>query len=452
MDPALPAFDLEITQAQRYVLALTKICSASLSLMASSVIVYKVYLRYHELKKRSTSCVQSGSLRSNRKHDITTYHRMLVGISILDIMYSFWSALGVISVPPSSGDVFAHGTIATCSTQAFFIQLMPSIVLYMAALNTYFMLKIRYNVSDAVIAQHYEFWFHAIPIVVWLVIGTAGLSLKIFGPLGYPEMGCWVGDYPYGCAFTDTCTRGYKVYEYLNWYAWATCFIWLFFSVFVVVVNSILIFTAIRKQEQRNAKYLSALLQGTAPSTSNLTLPSLSNMSHSQGSLKINENDIVINTSPTRNDERPESTAPENSIVADAESGNGTPIATEDALFRNPSHRDGGPSPNQDVVVARKMKQSRTAAVQSSLYCGSAFFTTFWWFLIWLIGNFWVLGISSVTTHTFVFLAMMVNIVLPSQGIFNLFIFVRLQYLQLRSNHQDWSRWRCMKQCMFSVA
>jgi hypothetical protein len=246
-----------------------------------------------------------------------------------------------------------------------------------------------------------------------------------------------------------------RFYRYLNWYAWATCFIWLFFSVVVVVVNSILIYTAIRKQEQRNAKYLGALLQGTgaAPSTSNLTLPSLSNMFHSQGSLKINENEIIINTScPTRNDVRPESTAPVNTIVADAESGNSTPIATEDALFRNPHHHGGGPSLNQDVVVARKMKQSRTAAVQSSLYCGSAFFTTFWWFLIWLIGNFWVLGISSVTTRTFVFLAMMVTIVLPSQGIFNLFIFVRLQYLQPRSNHQDWSRWRCMKQCMFSAA
>jgi hypothetical protein len=97
-------------------------------------------------------------------------------------------------------------------------------------------------------------------------------------------------------------------------------------------------------------------------------------MFHSQGSLKINENEIVINTSPTKNDERPNSTAPVNTIVADAESGNSTPIATEDALFRNPSHHHGGgPSPNQDVVARRKMKQSRTAAVQSSLYCGSAF-------------------------------------------------------------------------------
>jgi hypothetical protein len=87
---------------------------------ANSSNMYKVYLRYQEFKKRSTSCVHSGSIRSNAKHDkITTYHQMLVGVSILDIMYSFWAASGVISVPSTSGDVLAHGTIATCSTQIF---------------------------------------------------------------------------------------------------------------------------------------------------------------------------------------------------------------------------------------------------------------------------------------------------------------------------------------------
>jgi hypothetical protein len=100
---------------------------------------------YQEHKKKSSSYVQSGSFRSS----FHSGYRM----------YSFWSALGVILVPSSSGDLFAHGTIATCSTQACFIQLLPSIVLYMAALNTYFMLKIRYNVSDAAITQQYEIWF-----------------------------------------------------------------------------------------------------------------------------------------------------------------------------------------------------------------------------------------------------------------------------------------------------
>jgi hypothetical protein len=277
-----------------------------------------------------------------------------------------------------------------------------------------------------------KFWFHAIPLAVWLIFGSIGLLLKVFGPIGFPEMGCWVGDYPYGCAFTDTCTRGYKFYDYVNWYGWMFCIIWLFLSFIVILVNSILIYTAIRTQEQRNAKYLSELLRGSCNATSVI--------------------DHMMNNN--RELERPESAPPVNIevVVADTESSdhhNHIQITPEDYLFqgRSNDHTTGSPSHHSNVVVARrKMKQSRTAAVQSSLYCGSALFTAVWIFLIWLSGYL------VVPARVYFFLAWMVNIVLPSQGIFNLFIFVRLQYLQLRSNHQDWNRWRCMKQCMFSAA
>jgi hypothetical protein len=391
--------------------------------------------------------VHSGSIRSNAKHDnITTYHRMLVGVSILDIMYSFWAALAVISVPSSSGDVFAHGTIATCSTQAFFLQLIPSIVLYMAALNTYFMLKIRYNVSDAVITQHYEIWFHVIPIAIWLIFGTLGLSLKIFGPIGLPEIGCWLGSYPYGCVFTDTCTRGYKLHQYLDWYAWTFCFIWLFLSFNVILVNSILIYTAIRKQEQRNSKYLGDLLkgQGTTTFTKNMILQPSSNVLKSQGFLESKENDIAIAIVPINDQEQHHSAAPLDTVAPDGENFEHTPIATEGALFQD-RNNDGCPSAKH-VVVAQKIKQSRTAAVQSSLYCGSALFTAVWLFLLWLSGKL------LVRARVYFFFGVMASIVVPSQGIFNLFIFVRLQYLQLRATNQDWNRWRCVKQCLFSAA
>jgi hypothetical protein len=440
-----------VTQPQRYVLAISKICSATLSLISSCLIIYKVFLRYQEHKKRSTSCVRRGSIRSNAKHDeITTYHRMLVGVSILDIMYSFWAASGIISVPSASGDVFARGTIATCSTQAFFVQLVPSIVLYMAALNTYFMLKIRYNVSDAVITKHYEIWFHAIPIAVWLFFGTLGLSLKIFGPIGLPEFGCWLGSYPYGCAFTDTCTRGYQLSQYLDWYAWTFVFMWFFLSFIVILVNSILIFTAIRKQEQRNAKYLGDLLQGpgTTTFTNNTILQPSSFVLKSQGSIKSRENDIAIAVLPMDDHERPNSEAPVDTVVPDAErcdhTVTHTPIMSEDAPFQG-RNNDGYPSAEY-IVVAQKLKQSRTAAVQSSLFCGLALFTAVWLFLIWLFRKFMVL------IRVYFFMALLVNIVLPSQGIFNLFIFVRLQYLKLRATNQDWNRLRCIKQCLFSAA
>jgi hypothetical protein len=301
------------------------------------------------------------------------------------------------------------------------------------------------------ITQHYEFWFHVIPIAGWLLFGTLGFLLKIFGPIGLPELGCWIGSHSYGCVNTDTCTRGYKLNQRLDWYAWTFFFIWLFLSFIVILVNSILIFTAIRKQEQRNAKYLGDLLQG--PGTTTITNKTIVQPSSfvlkSQGSLKNRENnDIAISVLPLDDHARPNAAAPVDTVVPDAERCDHmvthTPIMSEDALFQG-RNNVGCPSANH-IMVAEKRKQSRTAAVQSSLYCGSALFTAVWLFLIWLWAKF------MLQVRVYFFLALMGSIVGPSQGMFNLFIFVRLHYLQLRATNQDWNRRRCIKQCLFSVA
>jgi hypothetical protein len=396
-----------------------------------------VYLRYCA-QKASTSGVRSGSLRSNPKKEITTYHRILVGVSILDIMYSFWAALSVLPVPSSSGGVFAHGTVATCSTQAFFVQLTTPIVMYMAALNTYFMLKIRYNVSDAVITRYYEVWFHAIPIVVWLIFGTIGLSLKIFGPVGLPELGCWLGSYPVGCAFTNTCTRGYKFAPYVDWYAWIFSYVWLFLSIIIVFVNTILIYTAIRKQEQRNAKYLGAMLQDQrTSSTTNFMMQSSSIVFKLKDSFKISKKSAEVDTVSHTNEEISESA--EEVDTPDGKDDIDMPTVPDNTMLQL---RDNDVPGN----VVRKTKQSRTAAIQGSLYFFSAFFTAIWIFLTWLGAN------ALVESSVRFFFAFMVNTVTPSQGIFNLFILVRLQYVQLREKNTEWSRWRCIKNCLFSSA
>ena len=92
----------------------------------------------------------------------------------------------------------------------------------------------------------------------------------------------------------------------------------------------------------------------------------------------------------------------------------------------------------------QKVKQSRIAAVQSLLYVCSALFTAVWVFMPWVgtklqVGAQWRF-----------FFAFMVNIVSPSQGIFSLFVFVRLQYLRLRETNKEWSRLRCVKECLCS--
>ena len=133
-----------LSDEQKVVLVFCKTVTATLSLIASAIIIYKIYLRHRKNQSKS-STVTSGSLRSLNDTTFTTYHRILLSISILDVIHSTSSALSSLLVPSYTNSTFAHGNTATCSIQGSLQQLTTSIVIYMAMLNMYFMLKIRYK-------------------------------------------------------------------------------------------------------------------------------------------------------------------------------------------------------------------------------------------------------------------------------------------------------------------
>jgi hypothetical protein len=345
-------------------------------------------------------------------------------------------------------------------------QLTPSIVIYMAMLNTYFMLKIRYNVADSVMKRRYELWFHAFPTLHFLSTAITGLSMGIFGPMIVPELGCWLDTY---CVLTYTCTRSGPIfYNNVNFFAGSFAHIWLFLCVFVVSINSVLIYTAIRAQEKRNAKYLGAKLQSDGQSTS--TTPVRSSMSGSQHKLDVGMEDtndeleraavVQVNDNESGNDllmkNKVEATLSIEKATEDGETESSDPApGNKIKETKCPGNQQGSNTPTvtsswtsrKAVAVqnTKKVKQSRIAAIQSLLYVGSALFTAVWVLMPWL-GN--VLGVS---TQWRFFFAFMVNIVTPSQGVFSLFVFVRLQYLRLRETNKGWSRLRCVKECLFSA-
>lgn len=209
----------------------------------------------------------------------TVYQRLLIGASILDVFHSFWSALSTIPVPSSSGVVFGFGTTATCTMQGFFVQFSGATPIYFAALTIYFMLKVRYNISDETLHQYYEFFFHAIPIIIALGGGISGIVLQVFNPIALPELGCWVSPYPIGCQYTNSCTRGYKIASYSDWYAWLFAFVWFFLSFFVVLICTIIIYVSIYHRERfhfrRHHRRPAHMVQTNAQTT--VALSSLAN-------------------------------------------------------------------------------------------------------------------------------------------------------------------------------
>ena len=451
-----------LSKNQKIVLVLCKSLSATLSLIASSIIIYKIYLRYKSQSK--SSVVVSSSLRSS-KNDITTYHRMLLGISLFDVVHSLSSAFSSLLVPSYTKSTFAHGNTATCSMQGALQQLTPSIVLYMAMLNTYFMLKIRYNVPDSVINRRFEIWFHAIPTAHFLSTAITGLSMGVFGPIILPELGCWIDSF---CVYTNTCTRSGPIfYEHLDYYAWSFAYIWLFVCVFIVSINAVLIYTAILGQEKRNAKYLGARLQNEGQSGSGYRSTVSSSLQEFDIGLEDEDNEPEMaavvhmkdhekgNDLLMKNDVESKPPSVVNSIENEAiESPEQAPDEIQSDELLRPGNEGESNTPTVTSSVTsrkafgarstQKVKQSRIAAVQSLLYVCSALFTAVWVFMPW-VGNK-----LDVETQWRFFFAFMVNIVSPSQGIFSLFVFVRLQYLRLRETNKDMSRWRCVKECLFS--
>lgn len=431
---------MTFSKQQKLAMASSRMVAGSLSLICSAIIVYKIYLRHQEHKKRNNS------VATRNDTGVTVYHRFLLGMSFADILHSLAAAVGPLAVPASTGIVFGNGTTATCSAQGFFLQFGSALPLYAAGMNTYFMLKIRYNLPDSSFSKKYEPWFHACPLLLALTTAILGVSLKIFNPIAIPEMGCWVAPYPRGCSINGGCTRGFRIGELVDLYAWLFSYFWLFASLLVVVITSILTYTSIRHQERRSEQYIFSASDG--PNSSQTKASSRSAVLQEPPSsppefVAPPDDKVAAETSEGLSGRQDPSDDKASSPQLDSSSffSGSEQIRPEDSTFdlkrsTSISKRSKG----------KQVKASRVAAVQSSLYCIVIFFTAIWIFLPWLGYK------MRAETKTRVFLAFMCNTMAHAQGIFNLFIFVRLQYNRLRETEREWSRLKCIGFCLSSPA
>jgi hypothetical protein len=169
-----------LTDTQEKVLALLPIIPSMLSFAGSSAIIYVVYQH------------------RQRKGKSTVYHRLLVGMSLCDLVASFWypwfSFLTPSSTEASYPFVWAIGNDATCTFMGFIFSVNFTGVLYNAMLSYYFLLAARFGRSDDEIARRSELWLHlgalVYPITCAIVLAAIGAYDE--QPLG---RGCWLGTY-----------------------------------------------------------------------------------------------------------------------------------------------------------------------------------------------------------------------------------------------------------------
>lgn len=168
-----------LTATQDKVLSILPIPSAILSIFGSSVILYM-------------------AISTRRQRQWTTYTRLLVGLSICDIISSTSLAFAAFLRRPESGRIWAFGNDASCTAIGTLTQFSYSNMFYSAMLSYYFMISVRIKMKHSKIAKYLEPWMHLISVGYPLVTSLVGTSYGMYGEKA-TGMGCWVNQYPHGC-------------------------------------------------------------------------------------------------------------------------------------------------------------------------------------------------------------------------------------------------------------
>jgi hypothetical protein len=344
----------DLSDGQEIALSLLQIFSGTLSLIGSSILVFKILTK------------------SSHNQKTTPYDRIMLGLSSCDIIASCTYAVGPFMLPSETSQmVWASGNESTCSQLGLLQQLSFSAIWYNCLLSFYYLLTVRFQVKREEFQHKYEKWMHlsAIFFVFTAIIGYIGDWYSEMQLM----MTCWVGDVPKGCDASGTCTGAGNIIGYIfAGIPWAI-------TLCSLVVNNIIIYMFVRKS----------------------LLPSPLPIERSQTSI-----DIGQSTSST-------------------------------------STKQSGVWTEQKSTQKQLTKE---AAVQGFLYVST--------FLISSLPSF-VVQVMDATSFDqsdqgrLYPLLVLHSMLLPLQGFFNIFIYVKPNYNRFNAAHPEESMWFILKKALF---
>jgi len=191
--------------------------------------------------------------RKESSDRITTRHRIILGMSVCDVVSSLaWFFTSWPMPKELKYTIWNVGNFKTCTAQGFFTQFAMGTVVYNFCLALYYLLAIRYGWTNRKVAKRLEPFMHALAIGFVFVTNTVALKLQLYNPLGYH---CWIAPYPYFCTqsyenkprISNNCLRGdnARIYMWLFGYG-VFCFVTLF-----LVVSMFLVWLKIHSIERR---------------------------------------------------------------------------------------------------------------------------------------------------------------------------------------------------------
>lgn len=192
------------------------------------------------------------------KRRSTSYHRLILGLSISDMFGSFsGSFLSSWPIPASTDPPIygAVGTTATCTAAGFFSQAgNVGTPLYNGSLATYYYLMIVLGWEKSKIFQS-EWMLHVLPIAFSWGTAFAGIGLKLYNSANFT---CWIAPYPSDCKDSHTygpeeanCERGDNAWIYRL--AFASAEVWAVFAYQIFAMMKV--YWTILKQERANDRY-----------------------------------------------------------------------------------------------------------------------------------------------------------------------------------------------------
>jgi len=193
-------------------------------------------------------------LRDRRGKLSSTFHRLLLGMSICDLLASSVFFLTTWPIPRESGVYAAVGNQASCNLQGFFSQFSLTTVMYNASLSVYYLVKIRSGMPTNRIHKRVEPILHFLSLTIGIGTSSAAMLLDLYNNDSWE---CWIAPLPMDCDESwknggeTNCIRG----DNASLYRWVFYYALLWAAILLVTVCMFLVYRAVLLQERRAARW-----------------------------------------------------------------------------------------------------------------------------------------------------------------------------------------------------
>lgn len=368
---------------------------------SEEIVLYLLQLAAGTLSLIGSSAILYKIFRNLRKHNYTTpYERIILGLSCCDVISSLTYAIGPFLLPSdTSKRPWALGNDSTCTYLGFFNQLACFwAVWYNCLLSFYYLLTVRFGVKKKVFREKYELPMHLSGAIFFPLTATIGFFGGWYSEERY-AMTCWIGEVPKNCS-EDDCWVGVLV-------AYLFGAVPSIFTLLSVTINNLVIYIFVRR-----------LLLSSSQKTSIQEL----------------RGDTLCSPPPIPEQfAAHEHAIPGNIKNENLDVENRVPLSGDDNILT--------------TRLSRKQRLAKEAAVQGFLYVSCFLLTYTPASIIAVIEGNVENGKENLSR---LYPLMVLNsMLLPLQGFFNVFIYVKPSYDRFRGANPKKSKWFILKKALF---